>query len=72
MLKLFDKGIIDFFGPYGFVRFFHSNINTVSTLQTGFVYHYAGIVLNFIVLLFIFPQLDVIASTLLSMYFINA
>lgn len=72
MLKLFDKGIIDFFGPYGFVYFFNVNINYISRLQTGFVYHYAGIVLNFTLLLFMLPVLDLTLSDILSMYFINA
>lgn len=72
MLRLFDKGIIDLFGPYGLARFFNKNASNISMLQTGFVYHYAGVVLNFIVLLFIVPGLDLILSDMLSMYFINA
>lgn len=72
MLKLFDKGIIDLFGPYGLSRFFNTTASHISMLQTGFVYHYAGIMLNFIVLLFILPGLDLALSDMLCMYFINA
>lgn len=69
MLKLLDKGIIDFLGPYGIVRFSSANMNLLSQLQTGFVYHYAGIVLNCILLFFMLPALDLALHEYCFVYF---
>lgn len=58
--KLLDKGIIEFFGPTGITKFFNNNIIFFLKLQTGFVYHYAGIILNIILLLFSIPILKLL------------
>lgn len=55
-LQLLDKGVIEFFGPNIIAKFISNNILFVSRMQTGFVYHYAGITLNFILLLFAIPM----------------
>jgi len=54
-LQLFDKGIIEFFGPLGITKLFSNNVSWLSRMQSGFVYHYAGILLNVILLIFATP-----------------
>ena len=39
-----DKGIVEMLGPYGAVSF-SSLMKKTSKLQTGFIYHYAFIML---------------------------
>ena len=46
-----DKGLVEMFGPYGAVSSFSSLMKKASKLQTGFIYHYAFIMLIGIVLL---------------------
>lgn len=55
-LQLLDKGVIEFFGPSIITKFIFKNLLFVSRIQTGLVYHYAGIVLNFILFLFAIPM----------------
>ena len=52
--KLFDKGLIELFGPYGIVKVTSYFINSVSKIQTGLIYHYSGfIILGLIFYIFI-------------------
>ena len=46
-----DKGIVEMLGPYGAVSFFSLMMKKISKLQTGFIYHYAFIMLVGIILL---------------------
>jgi NADH-ubiquinone oxidoreductase chain 5 len=46
-----DKGIVEMLGPYGSVSSFSSLMKKTSKLQTGFIYHYAFIMLVGIVVL---------------------
>jgi NADH-ubiquinone oxidoreductase chain 5 len=46
-----DKGIVEILGPYGAVNSFSSMMKKASKLQTGFIYHYAFIMLVGIILL---------------------
>jgi NADH-ubiquinone oxidoreductase chain 5 len=46
-----DKGVVEMLGPYGAVSSFTSLMKTTSRLQTGYIYHYAFIMLVGIVLL---------------------
>lgn len=55
LFRLFDKGVIELFGPLGLSRFSTGSSLLISKLQTGFVYHYAGILLNIILLLLVVP-----------------
>lgn len=55
-LQLLDKGAIEFFGPSIITKFILKNLLFVSRIQTGLVYHYAGIMLNFILFLFAIPM----------------
>jgi NADH-ubiquinone oxidoreductase chain 5 len=54
MFTFFDKGIIELFGPFGIII----NINKLSVrnfkLQTGFVYHYFGLMVISIILLILY------------------
>lgn len=52
--KIFDKGLIELFGPYGIVKVTSFSINSLSKLQTGLIYHYSGfIILGLISYIFI-------------------
>jgi len=55
-LQLLDKGIIEFAGPVTVTKLLLKNMLFVSRIQTGLVYHYAGIMLNFILFLFAIPM----------------
>jgi proton-translocating NADH-quinone oxidoreductase chain L len=46
-----DKGVVEMLGPYGAVSSFTGLMKTTSRLQTGYIYHYAFIMLVGIVLL---------------------
>lgn len=59
MTILLDKGVIELLGPFAIVNFFKNNIYFFSKMQTGFVYHYAGIILNTILLLFAIPMFSI-------------
>jgi proton-translocating NADH-quinone oxidoreductase chain L len=49
--KGIDKGIVEMFGPYGIAITFISLANRFSKIQTGFIYHYAFVMLIGIILL---------------------
>lgn len=59
--KLVDKGIIEFFGPYGLLFIFSNWSNKVIKLQTGFIFHYS--LLIFLGLIFL------VSIILISIYF---
>ena len=46
-----DKGIVEMLGPHGAVSTFTTLMKKISKLQTGFIYHYAFIMLVGIILL---------------------
>ena len=46
-----DKGIIEILGPYGVVSTFTPLMKKISKFQTGYIYHYAFIMLIGIVIL---------------------
>jgi NADH:ubiquinone oxidoreductase subunit 5 (subunit L)/multisubunit Na+/H+ antiporter MnhA subunit len=49
--KLFDAGFIAYLGPYGIAKTVTSVSKKFSQLQTGYVYHYAFIILVALVLM---------------------
>lgn len=51
--KFFDKGIIELFGPFGIVFYLNKFVNNYSKLQTGLIYHYLGVIILSIILLFL-------------------
>ena len=53
-LKLFDKGIVELYGPYGLSRGLGRFMNLATQAQSGLVYHYIGILLNFISYILVF------------------
>jgi proton-translocating NADH-quinone oxidoreductase chain L len=55
MYKLFDKGIIEVFGPFGITRLINQLILMNSKINSGLIYHYFGIiVLSFLILVGLF------------------
>lgn len=44
MYRLFDKGIIEIFGPFGLTKVINKVVKTNSKIQTGLIYHYFGII----------------------------
>lgn len=49
--KMIDKGLIEIFGPYGFVTIFSFLSQQFILLQTGYVYHYSLLILISTILL---------------------
>lgn len=49
--KGIDKGLVELFGPYGIATTFSSLAKDFSKVQTGFIYHYAFIMLLGVILL---------------------
>ena len=49
--RTIDKGIVEMVGPYGFVSNFSYLAKRISKFQTGYIYHYAFIMLIGIVCL---------------------
>jgi hypothetical protein len=43
--RLFDKGMVEFIGPFGIVHSLTTLMDAQRIIQTGFVYHYAGFIL---------------------------
>lgn len=43
--KLFDKGLIELFGPFGITKTVSSIVSFNSRLQTGLIYHYSGLII---------------------------
>lgn len=39
--KLIDKGLLEYLGPYGLANFFSTATARISSLTSGYVYHYA-------------------------------
>lgn len=58
MYSFFDKGIIEWIGPFGIVRFINKVVLNSLKIQTGMIYHYFGSmvlsIILFILLFFIF------------------
>ncbi|RQM24846.1 hypothetical protein B5M09_006069 [Aphanomyces astaci] len=58
--KLVDKGIIEFFGPYGLLFIFSNWSKKVIKIQTGFIFHYSLLIflslifLTFVILISIY------------------
>ncbi len=52
--SLFDKGIIEWIGPYGLAYHINKIININSRNQTGLVYHYFGLMVLSIIILIIY------------------
>ena len=43
--KLFDKGLIELFGPFGITKIISYFITSTSKIQTGLIYHYSGFII---------------------------
>lgn len=60
--KLIDKGIIEFFGPNGFIYLFSNWSKQIIQIQTGYIYHYSFL---------IFLSLIIFISILFSSIYFN-
>lgn len=49
-----DKGIIEFFGPFGLSRIFYLFSKKISDLQSGYIYHYTFILVISLILFILF------------------
>jgi proton-translocating NADH-quinone oxidoreductase chain L len=56
--KGIDKGVVEVFGPYGIIIRFISLVKLFSKIQTGYIYHYAFVMLLGIILLLTFSTLS--------------
>ncbi len=52
-LELFDKGIIERFGPYGVVTQLNFFFKYVQKYQTGYIYHYIGYLYSLLIIFLI-------------------
>jgi NADH-ubiquinone oxidoreductase chain 5 len=43
--KLFDRGFIEYFGPFGLTSLINFYSSNIGSLQTGFIYHYVSFML---------------------------
>ena len=67
--RTMDKGIVEVLGPYGVVTTFTNLMKTTSKLQTGYIYHYAFVML---VGLVIFLATTSLWFTLQSYFFVDS
>jgi hypothetical protein len=51
MYKFFDKGIIEWIGPFGIVIYTNKLIKSGLRIQTGLIYHYFGLIVLSIIIL---------------------
>jgi proton-translocating NADH-quinone oxidoreductase chain L len=68
--RLFDAGWIAYLGPYGIARTIEAFTWSATNLQTGYVYHYAYIILS-ATLLFLFGSIGLDAFQHEPLYFVN-
>jgi NADH-ubiquinone oxidoreductase chain 5 len=61
--KSLDKGLVEILGPYGIVSSFNPFIKVISKFQTGYIYHYAFLMLIGTVLLLTIINLWLIIQT---------
>jgi NADH-ubiquinone oxidoreductase chain 5 len=55
MYTLFDKGIIETFGPFGITKIINQSVLVNSKFQSGLIYHYFGmIILSFLIISILF------------------
>ena len=47
----FDRGVLEFFGPFGFINFFMMLSRGATLLQTGYFYHYIFLMVFFLICL---------------------
>ena len=56
--KNIDRGLIEFFGPFGLSSLFYNRLFNILKIQTGLIYHYTFIMLISIVFLLTFIGLN--------------
>ena len=68
--KMYDKGLFELCGPYGFISFFSFLSQFIIKLQTGFIYHYSLIILVSVLLLIMCLFLSVTFHFFFLIFFI--
>ena len=66
----FDRGIFEFFGPLGFVRFFNRVSRLLVNFQTGFIYHYILFQIVNLLIFFMYLNNFMIESKLYVLFFL--
>jgi proton-translocating NADH-quinone oxidoreductase chain L len=54
MYKFFDKGVIEWIGPFGIVNFLNKIVISNAKMQTGMIYHYFGLMVLSLILFILF------------------
>lgn len=54
MYKFFDKGVIEWIGPFGIVNNLNKIVNINMRVQTGMIYHYFGLMVLSLILFILF------------------
>jgi hypothetical protein len=49
--KMFDKGLVEFIGPFGVVSGIRNLLRLQGKVQSGLLYHYSGFILIIIIIL---------------------
>ena len=62
--KTLDRGIVEIFGPYGLTLLIGSLSKEISRLQSGFIYHYAFVMLIGVTFYLTFIELDFFVTSL--------
>ena len=62
--KTLDRGIVEIFGPYGLTLLIGSLSKEIGRLQSGFIYHYAFVMLIGVTFYLTFLEFDFIISTI--------
>jgi|TARA_B100000780_G_scaffold213842_1_gene153388 hypothetical protein len=62
--KTLDRGIVEIFGPYGLTLLIGSLSKEISRLQSGFIYHYAFVMLIGVTFYLTFIELDFFISNI--------
>ena len=56
--KTLDRGIVEIFGPYGLTKLVGTLSYEIGRLQSGFIYHYAFVMLIGVTFYLTFVELD--------------
>jgi hypothetical protein len=62
--KTLDRGVVEIFGPYGLTLLVGTLSREISRLQSGFIYHYAFVMLIGVTFYLTFIELDFFVTSL--------
>jgi NADH-ubiquinone oxidoreductase chain 5 len=70
--KLIDRGIIEYFGPFGIINFISKSTLLISRFQSGYIYHYIFVIilsLIFFLVIVYYLQVKIITFILFGIMF---